>query len=44
MKFRQFLPRGVDTIPSTPDEFGRFIKTEVEKYATLIKDAGIKAD
>lgn len=40
----RFANLGVDTIPSTPDDFGRFIKTEVEKYASLIKEVGIKAD
>lgn len=40
----RFANLGVDTIPSTPQAFGSFIKAEVEKYATLIKDVGIKAD
>jgi tripartite-type tricarboxylate transporter receptor subunit TctC len=40
----RFAVLGVDTIPSTPQAFGSFIKAEVEKYATLIKDVGIKAD
>ncbi|MDH5535703.1 MAG: tripartite tricarboxylate transporter substrate binding protein [Betaproteobacteria bacterium] len=40
----RFAGLGVDTIPSTPQAFASFIKTEVEKYAALIKDVGIKAD
>ncbi len=40
----RFAALGVDAIPSTPQAFGSFIKAEVEKYATLIKDVGIKAD
>ncbi len=40
----RFAALGADAIPSTPQAFGSFIKAEVEKYATLIKDVGIKAD
>jgi tripartite-type tricarboxylate transporter receptor subunit TctC len=30
--------------PNTPEEFGRFIRAEVEKWEKVIKDAGLKAD
>ena len=36
--------RGLDPIPSTPERFGEFIRSEISKYAQLVKDAGIKID
>ena len=41
---KSFAGLGVDAIFSTPDEFIRLIKSEVEKYAKLIKEIGIKID
>lgn len=41
---KAFAGLGVDAIFSTPDEFIRLIKSEVEKYAKLIKEIGIKID
>ncbi|MEK7877196.1 MAG: tripartite tricarboxylate transporter substrate binding protein [Pseudomonadota bacterium] len=41
---KSFAGLGVDAIFSTPDEFVRLIKSEVEKYAKLIKEIGIKID
>lgn len=38
------LNRGLDPIPSSPDRFGEFIRTEIAKYAKIVKDAGIKVD
>ncbi len=39
---KAFANLGVDAVFSTPDEFARFIKSEVEQYAKLIKDIGFK--
>ncbi len=36
---RDFQPVG-----STPQQFAAFVKAEIEKYARLVKDAGIKVD
>jgi tripartite-type tricarboxylate transporter receptor subunit TctC len=36
--------RGLDPIPSTPERFGDFIRSEIAKYARIVKDAGIKID
>ena len=35
---------GVIINPSTPDQFGEFLKLEVDKWAKVIKTAGIQAD
>jgi tripartite-type tricarboxylate transporter receptor subunit TctC len=39
---KKFADLGVVAVSSTPEEFGRFIKAEVDKYARLIKEANIK--
>lgn len=38
------VKRGLDPIPSTPEHFGEFIRSEIAKYAKIVKDAGIKID
>jgi len=30
-------------VPSTPEEFGAFLKSEIAKWGKVIKEAGIKA-
>ncbi len=40
----RLLDLGVDSKPMTPAEFGKFIAVEVEKWAKVIKFAGIKVD
>jgi tripartite-type tricarboxylate transporter receptor subunit TctC len=35
---------GADTIGSTPQEFGRFLRAEIEQYARVIKESGLKAE
>jgi tripartite-type tricarboxylate transporter receptor subunit TctC len=37
----RFTNDGQEAVGGSPDEFGRFIGTEIEKYARLIKAAGI---
>jgi tripartite-type tricarboxylate transporter receptor subunit TctC len=39
-----FATLGVDAVTSTPEEFGAFIKSEVGKYAKLIREIGLKAE
>jgi len=38
----KFADLGVEAVSSTPQQFASFIKAEMEKYAKLIKEAGIK--
>jgi tripartite-type tricarboxylate transporter receptor subunit TctC len=35
---------GLEIVGSTPDEFGRVIKSEVARWATVVREAGVKAD
>ncbi|HTE14363.1 MAG TPA: tripartite tricarboxylate transporter substrate binding protein [Burkholderiales bacterium] len=39
---KQLANEGADIIASTPEEFGAYIKSETEKWARVIKAAGIK--
>lgn len=36
--------RGFEPIPSSPDEFARFIRSEIVKYGRVIKDANVRVD
>jgi tripartite-type tricarboxylate transporter receptor subunit TctC len=36
--------QGAETVKMTPEEFGRFIKTETVKWSKVVKEAGIKAE
>jgi tripartite-type tricarboxylate transporter receptor subunit TctC len=35
---------GVDVVAGTPGHFAGFIRAEVDRWAKVVKDAGIKAD
>jgi tripartite-type tricarboxylate transporter receptor subunit TctC len=35
---------GVDVVAGTPEHFAKFLKSEVDRWAKVVKDAGIKAD
>jgi tripartite-type tricarboxylate transporter receptor subunit TctC len=35
---------GADPAPNSPDEFGKFIRREYERYGVLIKEAGLKVE
>ena len=38
-------PQGVLYVgPRTPEEFAAFVKTELTKYSTLVKDLGVRAE
>ena len=39
---KQLAGEGADIVGSTPDAFGTYIKSETEKWARVIKSAGIK--
>jgi tripartite-type tricarboxylate transporter receptor subunit TctC len=40
----RFLALGVEPLGSTPDEFGAHIRAQMEKWAKVVKDAGVKAE
>ena len=40
----KFLKQGVEPRTGTPEQFGDLLKSEVPRWAKVIKDAGIKAD
>jgi len=35
---------GVEVVGNSPEEFGAYLRSEIARYAKVIKDAGIKAD
>lgn len=40
----RFSKMGVEVVAGTPGHFGDYLKSEVSRWAQVIKDAGIKAD
>jgi tripartite-type tricarboxylate transporter receptor subunit TctC len=38
------LAQGAEPVPSSPEEFERFVKGEIAKWGKVIKEAGIKAN
>jgi tripartite-type tricarboxylate transporter receptor subunit TctC len=40
----RFITLGIDPAGSTPDEFGRFLKQEVDKWGKVIRAANVKID
>ena len=40
----QLAPQGVVLTPSTPEEFGAFIRAEVAKWAKVVRDSGATPD
>jgi len=41
---KRFADLGVEAVSSTPEHFAKFIKTEMDKYSKLIKEANIKVN
>ena len=40
----QLFRQGLDASPSTPQEFGAYIKSEIAKWAKVVKASGAKAE
>jgi tripartite-type tricarboxylate transporter receptor subunit TctC len=40
----KFAAAGIDPMPSSPEQFAAFIRSETVRYAKVIKDAGIKPE
>lgn len=38
------LKRGADTVPGSPEDFGKFIGSEVERWGKLVRDSGAKLE
>lgn len=38
------LKQGAEAVPTTPEEFGAFLKKEIAKWGKVIREAGIKAN
>lgn len=40
----KLLAQGLQPFPTTPAEYSNLIQTEIQKYAKIVKQAGVKAD
>ena len=40
----RFLEQGLDPAPSTPEQFGVFIRSEIEKWGKVAKAANLKVE
>jgi tripartite-type tricarboxylate transporter receptor subunit TctC len=40
----KFLVQGVELVPTTPEEFGAFIKQDIAKWAKVIQLSGARAE
>ena len=40
----RFAKQGVEVVAGTPEHFAGFLRSEVDRWAKVVKDAGIKAD
>jgi tripartite-type tricarboxylate transporter receptor subunit TctC len=44
-EFKAWLAeQGAETAPTTPEDFGAFVKAEIARYAPLVKKSGLKID
>lgn len=41
---KRFQEFGAQAAPTTPDEFSRFIRSEIEKWAQVVKASGVRID
>lgn len=41
---QQLASMGIDAFTSTPEELGDYVKSEIQKWARLVKDAGIQPE
>jgi len=40
----KFAAQGIDAIGTTPAEFGKFLRGEVEKWGKVVREVGARAD
>ena len=41
---QKLLEQGADPVGSSPEELARVVRTELKNWATVIREAGIKAE
>jgi tripartite-type tricarboxylate transporter receptor subunit TctC len=41
---KRFATDGIEALGSTPEQFGKYVKSEMERWAKVVKDAGIKLE
>ena len=41
---KKFAEQGADVVVTTPEEFGKFVQSEIEKWTRVVKAANITAD
>ena len=41
---KRFADQGLQTIPSTPQQFGNFMKEEIARWGALVKASGASVD
>jgi tripartite-type tricarboxylate transporter receptor subunit TctC len=40
----KFAMQGIDALGTSPDEFRRILRTDVEKWGKVVRETGAKAD
>jgi tripartite-type tricarboxylate transporter receptor subunit TctC len=40
---KKFAEQGADVVTTSPEEFGRFVQSEIEKWSKVVKAANITA-
>jgi tripartite-type tricarboxylate transporter receptor subunit TctC len=41
---QRFIADGTDPVGNTPEEFGRYIQSEITKWTKVAREAGIKQE
>ena len=41
---QKLLQQGVESVGTTPEQFAKFMQSEIARYGKIIKDSGAKPD